>query len=120
MDEVQRGPYRVWAFRTLPPVISSGTYVVVLLFSSFALAVWVDVRWPQLMPKELRGTVLHVGASLLALQILVAAGLKIGHGSPRIMLVTIVTFIVPALVYCLIAGIWVLKLAQGAISHYRH
>jgi len=101
-------------------VISSGTYVAVLLFSSFALAVWADVRWPKLMPKELRGTIIHVAASIVALQILVKAALVIGHGSPRLMLVTIVTFIVPALVYCLIAGIWVMKLAQGAIAHYRH
>jgi hypothetical protein len=101
-------------------MMSSGTYVVFLLFSSFALAVWIDSRWPRLTPTELRGTIIHVGASLVALQILVSAGLRIGQGSSSMMLVTIVTFIVPALVYCLIAGIWVMKLAQGAISHYRH
>jgi hypothetical protein len=101
-------------------VMSPGTYVVVLLLGAFALAVWIDIRWPQLTPKELRWALIHTAASVILAQFVVAAGIKIGQGSPSLMLAMIVTLIVPSLVYCLVSGVWVMKVAQAAISRYRH
>jgi hypothetical protein len=99
--------------------MSATNYVLVLLVGAFALALWVDARFPQLAPKDLRRALLHTGVSLIASQVLIAAGLQIGQSTPSLMLVMIVAVIIPSLVYCLIAGIWVMKVAQQAIGRHR-
>ena len=99
--------------------MSPGVFVVFLMFATFALAMWVDARWPQLAPKDMWRALLHIGASVLISPLIVSKGLEIGARSPTTMLVMLVVVVLPALIYCLIAAIWLVKTATGLITRYR-
>ena len=100
--------------------MSPGVFVTFLMFATFALALWVDARWPKLAPPDMWRALLHVGASVLISPMIVSKGLEIGQRSPTTMLVMLMAVVLPALIYCLIAAIWLVKTATGLIGKYRH
>ena len=100
--------------------MSPGVFVTFLMFATFALALWVDARWPKLAPTDMWRALLHVGASVLISPMIVSKGLEIGQRSPTTMLVMLMAVVLPALIYCLIAAIWLVKTATGLIGKYRH
>jgi hypothetical protein len=82
-----------------------------------AIALWIDTRFPRLAPNEVAKAVLHVVASLAvahttgpAVQALAASD------DPRIVLLGVFAVAFPSVVYCLLAGLWVIKLVQGMLS----
>ena len=82
-----------------------------------AIALWIDVRFPQLAPQEMAKAVLHAAASLAvgyatspAIQTLVA------YEDQRLTLLAIFGLAFPSILYCLLAGIWVIRLAQRSLS----
>lgn len=82
-----------------------------------AIALWIDVRFPQLAPQEMAKAVLHAAASLAvgyatspAIQALVA------YEDQRLTLLAIFGLAFPSILYCLLAGIWVIRLAQRSLS----
>lgn len=81
------------------------------------IALWIDVRFPQLAPQEMAKAVLHAAASLAvgyatspAIQALVA------YEDQRLTLLAIFGLAFPSILYCLLAGIWVIRLAQRSLS----
>jgi|1185.fasta_scaffold24223_2 hypothetical protein len=99
--------------------MSPGVFVIFLVFATFSLALWVDARWPQLAPKDMWRALLHVGASVLVSPFIVSKGLDIGAHSPATMLLMLVVVVLPALIYCLVAAIWLVKVATSLIGKYR-
>ena len=99
--------------------VNPGVFVIFLMFATFALALWVDARWPNLAPTDMWRALLHIGASVLISPMIVDKGLEIGGRSPATMLVVLVAVVLPALIYCLIAAIWLVKVATGLIGRYR-
>lgn len=86
-----------------------------------AVALWTDVRFPRLAPDEIPKGVLHVAASL-------AVGFAIGPAlerlfaadDPVVVLVGVFGVAFPSIVYCFLAAIWFIKLAQRAMgAHLR-
>lgn len=97
--------------------MSAGFVTVVIGVGAGAIALWIDVRFPQLAPREVSKVVLHAAASL-------AVGYAVGpmvetvaaSGDPRFSLAAVFGLAFPAIVYCLLAGIWVIRLAQQMLS----
>jgi hypothetical protein len=84
-----------------------------------AIALWIDVRFPRLAPDDMGKVLLHVAASIAlgyatspALQALLA------YEDPRLTLLAIFGLGFPSIVYCLLAGLWMIKLAQRTLSGY--
>ena len=96
--------------------ITVTTEVVVLSFGAGGamLAVWIDVRFPRLAPKALRGVLLHViGACgvCLATEMLVDVG---ANDAAWRRIGTVFAVDLPVLVYMFIASLWVLKMVRDA------
>jgi hypothetical protein len=84
-----------------------------------AIALWIDLRFPRLAPDDMGKVLLHVAASIAlgyatspALQALLA------YEDPRLTLLAIFGLGFPSIVYCLLAGLWMIKLAQRNLSGY--
>ena len=73
----------------------------------------------SIYPGKQPNALLHIGASVLISPMIVDKGLEIGNRSPATMLVILVAVVLPALIYCLIAAIWLVKVATGLIGKYR-
>jgi hypothetical protein len=97
--------------------VSAGIVTVLIGLGAGAIALWIDVRFPHLAPKEMAKAVLYAAASLAlgyatspAIQALVA------YEDHRLTLLAVFGLAFPSIVYCLLAGIWVIKLAQRSLS----
>jgi hypothetical protein len=93
-------------------------YAMAVLFGAFVLALWVDNRWRELAPRSFGRALLHVFASALVSSLLVSRALSVGEGRPTVLLTMLVAVVLPLIVYCLIAGIWLIKVAQAAMSDF--
>lgn len=92
-----------------------GFFAICFVVGAGAIALWADARYPALAPSTARNTILHVGATILVAQVLIPVAFKVLTGSEVLALVAVFAVALPALVYCLLVGIWVLKLMQGAV-----
>jgi len=82
-----------------------------------AVALWIDVRFPRLAPQELMKALLHVAASLaLGYGTSPAIQTLVSYEDDRLALLAVFGLAFPSIVYCLLAGIWVIKLAQRTLS----
>jgi hypothetical protein len=93
-------------------------FLFVLFGASLALALWVDARWPRIAPKGIWRASLHVGISLLAAPLVVSQGLA-GVETPGRLLAMLVGVVLPTLVYCMLAAVWLVKLATSPSSSSR-
>jgi hypothetical protein len=91
-------------------------FLIALTLGAFALALWINQRFPGIAPEELKTAVLHVGAALLVGQAVVPLvhSLLPDMGVVATALVMIFLIGLPALVYSLLSSIWIIRLAQAA------
>lgn len=89
--------------------------IVSFLVGCALVAFWVERRFPDLAPRTMRGTLVHVGATLVAAQLLAPLVINLVTGSPRLTLLAVFAVAFPALTYSLLVAIWVMKLLQGAM-----
>ena len=92
-------------------------FLAVLTLGAGSLALWINFRFPKLAPEGIWTAVLHVGAAIFAGQVLVPI---LGGAMPALSPAAqalLITFALglPALVYALLASIWVIRIAQGAM-----
>ena|SRR2546423_8700780 len=80
-----------------------------MLIGGGLLAVWLDARLGDARPESPMQRMVHAALSIFAL--LGAVGLLyLVHGVPQgLFLVTVLTVFLPALVYALLAGVWMLR-----------
>jgi hypothetical protein len=97
--------------------LNAGIVTGLIGLGAGAIALWIDVRFPQLAPQEMAKAFLHAAASLAvgyatspAIQTLVA------YEDQRLTLLAIFGLAFPSILYCLLAGIWVIRLAQRSLS----
>lgn len=97
--------------------MSAGLVTVFIGLGAGAIALWLNVRFERLAPHDMAKAVLHVAASLAvayatspAIQALAASD------DPRIVLLGVFGLAFPSIVYCLLAGLWVIKLAQRMLG----
>jgi uncharacterized membrane protein len=97
--------------------VNAGFVTVLIGLGAGAIALWIDARFPALAPRDLAKAIIHVAASL-------AVGYAIGPAmhslltseDPRIILLGVFGIGFPSIVYCLLAGVWIIKLAQRMLS----
>ena len=90
--------------------MSPQLYSVVFLLGALVLALWARARFPDLAPAGLRGALCHVGVTMIAGQLLTPIALHFLTGSASIVLVGVFAVGLPALIYTLLAAIWLLQL----------
>ena len=97
--------------------VSVGVLGVLIILGAALIALWVDVRFPRLAPGDLRRAFLHLGIGLVAARIVLPlAGYATAQfDSPVARLVEVFGVAFPILVYCLLGGLWTIKLAQRAL-----
>jgi hypothetical protein len=101
-------------------VISPVAFIGCIAVGSAAIALWVDVRFPKLMPWNLKKLLVHVVAALVVvyavgpgMDAVDRLGLPSGH------LTSIFTVALPVLVYEFLVGAWLIRLAQSAGVGFR-
>jgi uncharacterized membrane protein len=99
--------------------VNAGLLTAAFGLGAGVIALWIDVRFPRLAPEEMAKALLHVGISIAAgyatgpvLQMLLA------FEDGRVTLAAVFGLAFPAVVYCLLSGIWMIKLAQRMLSGY--
>jgi hypothetical protein len=101
--------------------MSTGLLLLCIGVGAGAIALWVYVRIGsgRLAPADMRAALIHVGISLvlgwLAVPPLMNVFLAVESAPVTLFAVFGIAF--PALVYCLLASIWVISVAQGSLRH---
>jgi hypothetical protein len=94
---------------------------VVLLICPAALAMWADVRFPRLRPREIRLTTIHLGVTgvlaFVAMRPLLAGifALMSGPGGRVVALFVACSVIT----YCLMVSLWIVRLATDTARAHR-
>jgi hypothetical protein len=95
--------------------LSAQLFAFCFLAGAAVVAVWVDVRFSGLAPETLRAATLHMGATIVAAQILVPVATHSLTGSKTLALVAAFGVGFPALVYSILAAIWLVRLAHAGL-----
>jgi hypothetical protein len=97
--------------------VNAGLVTGLIALGAGAIALWIDVRFPRLAPDELAKVMLHAAASIaLGYAITPAFQALIVSEDPRFTLLAVFGLAFPAIVYCLLAGVWMIRLAQRTLS----
>ena len=98
--------------------MSDGVFAASLFVGTGALALWADTRWPSLCPTRLGRVGIHVAVSLLALLFVLPPGMDLiaREGSDLRALIAIFAVALPIITYAMLTSVWVLKVAQRALS----
>jgi hypothetical protein len=85
------------------------SFTLAMALAAAMLAVWLDMRLGDVRPEEPMQRVMHAGLSLVAL--FAATGLlSLVYGIPQgLFMVVVLTVFLPALVYSMLAGIWMMR-----------
>ena len=97
--------------------MNAGLVTMLVGLGAGAIALWIDVRFPRLAPTELVKSMLHVAVSL-ALGYAAAPAIQMASASEDQRVVLLVVFGVgfPSVVYCLLSGLWMIKVTQRMLS----
>lgn len=97
--------------------MSAGFVTVLIGVGAGAIALWIDARFPRLAPKDLAKVVLHAAAAIaVGYATSPAINALIAYENPRLTLVAVFGLAFPSIVYCLLTGVWMIKLAQRTMS----
>jgi len=88
----------------------SHDFTLALTFGAAVLAMWLDARLASVRPRTPTWSLVHAVLSLLGL--VAAVGLLyLVHGVPeKLFMVAVLTVFLPALIYALLAMLWMLRL----------
>jgi hypothetical protein len=95
--------------------VSPNVFAICFLLGSGVVAIWADQRFPELAPRSMRGILLHIGATLVAAQLLAPIGIHLLTGSAAWTLAGVFVLGFPALTYSLLVALWVLKTLQSTL-----
>jgi hypothetical protein len=101
--------------------VSASMYTLVLALGAGAIAVWIDVRFPSLFAPDWRVVFGHLLASGAVVWLAMPWGVEtvIGSGVVLAYPAAAISVALPALMYMLLASLWVLKLAQRMLPGAR-
>lgn len=83
---------------------------------AFVLAVWVDVRWPRLLPSTMWRLAAHVLAAALLCTLGLGYAMAPFAGSELGRLVSIFAVALPFLTYGMIGGVWAFRISRDAMG----
>ena len=84
--------------------MSAGVFLVALVAGAGALALWVDVRFPQLAPQGLQGRAIAAAFAFVAVS---AAPVSAVGGVAAV--AVLLGFFLPVLCFALLASLWLLR-----------
>jgi hypothetical protein len=90
-------------------------FILCIAIGSAVIALWLDVRFPKLMPGDLKKMLVHIVAAFLvvyAVPPVMDAVARAHVPSPNLASVFLVAF--PVLIYEFLVGAWLIKLAQAS------
>jgi hypothetical protein len=94
---------------------------IVLVLCPAALAIWADARYPQLRPREIRRTTIHLGiGGLLAFlgmrPILAAIAAELSGPTGKATALVAACLVIT---YCLTVSVWIFRLASETVREGR-
>jgi hypothetical protein len=97
--------------------VDLGTYAAVFVGGASAIALWMYYRGERFAPRDLRAAILHLGAAFVVCQVLAPAlgAMLRSTNSDLLSLISVMAVSLPALVYTMLAVIWVIALIQSTL-----
>jgi hypothetical protein len=100
--------------------LSVHEFVICIAVGAALVAIWVNTRFPTLMPWSMRRLCVHL---VLAIVVVYAVGPAMGvvggSGLPAAALASVFGIAFPVLVYEFLVGAWLIRLAQASGSGFR-
>ena len=96
--------------------MSTGLFLVFIGVGAALNALWFDVRFPNLSPRDLRTGVVHLIAASALVNTAVPFAFDASSDTPLAALVTVFGVAFPVLAYVFLSGFWMLKLAHGMLA----
>jgi len=85
------------------------TFVLALVVAAGLLALWIDVRHPQLAPQSLKSRVLAAAGALLLLELV-----PVLHGSVAQLYTSVFGILLPALITTFLSAVWLMRAVRDA------
>jgi hypothetical protein len=101
----------------LQPSMTVHEFLMVLTLGAGLIALWINFRFPKLAPEGIWTAAVHVGVAILVGQVILPGMNAAVPDLPPAAQALVITFVLalPTLVYVLLASIWVIRIAQGAL-----
>lgn len=97
--------------------MNAGFVTVLIGLGAAAIALWIDARFPGLAPRDLGRAVLHCIASVaVGYATTPAFQALVSNEDPRSTLLAVFALGFPSVVYCLLAGLWLIKATHQSLS----
>jgi hypothetical protein len=95
--------------------VNVGWVVMLIGVGAAAIALWIDVRFPEIAPRAWVGIAIHAVIAIGAGHILVPAGMNVLVETESAVLILVAVFGIafPALMYAFLVAVWTIKTAQG-------
>jgi len=101
-------------------VLSVQAFVICIAIGSALVALWLNLRFPSLMPWSMRVLLVHLVVALLIVYAVDPAMAFVGaSGIPWARLVSVFGVAFPILVYEFLVGAWLIRLAQSSGAGFR-
>jgi hypothetical protein len=92
-------------------------FAVSLVLGAGAIAAWITVRFPKLMPSSWKPILIHLGLAVVLAHLVPFGILLPISSSPAVQLIAgIMAVALPVLVYTLVITIWLLRIVQNALG----
>ena len=96
------------------------TFLICLAVGAGAIALWVDFRLPKLMPWSMRRLVVHLALAIAVVYVVGPAMTFVTSSDlPAAGLASVFVVAFPVLVYEVLVGVWLIRLAQASGSGFR-
>lgn len=96
------------------------TYVICMAVGAAVVALWINVRFPRLMPWKMGRLLIHLVLALVAVQaVSPAMGSVLSLRIPAASLAAVFAIAFPVLVYNFLVGAWLIRLAQASAGGFR-
>jgi hypothetical protein len=95
--------------------MSAGTFVIALGVGAALLAFWVQLRFPKLAPQTLAWAIFHLVVTAVLAQLTKAVFNAVDQ-EPVTTIGLVFGLALPTLIYAFAAGMWLIRIAQGAMG----
>jgi hypothetical protein len=94
-----------------------GVFSVLFIAAAAAVAVWIVVRFPERGPTEFRRAMIHFGVSMVGMYVIspILQDDLASISQPLRLYLSVFGVLLPALIYRMVATIWLLRLATGSL-----
>jgi hypothetical protein len=100
--------------------VSVSAVVACIAIGSGIVALWINVRFPKLMPWKMARLLAHMIVAFLCIySVSPAMAMVGGSGIPAARLTSVFAVAFPVLVYNFLVGSWVIRLVQASASGFR-